>query len=213
VLVADDHPPTRDDVRRALEGAEDIVVCAEASNAAETVQAALETRPDVCLIDINMPGNGIAAVWELSARLPATRIVMLTVSDEEKDLLAALRAGAVSYLTKDVDLQRLPQVLRDVRAGGSAIPRPLVAKLVEQFRGSEPRFRSTAPGVGPESRLTSREWEILALLARNLSTRDVARRLGVEASSVRAHIVSIVRKLGVASRQEAVEYMRGRLRA
>jgi len=208
VLIADDHPPTRDDVRRALTRA-GMTICAEAAHAAEAVREALETRPDVCLLDINMPGNGLAAVWEISARLPTTKIVMLTVSEDENDLFAALRAGAVSYLVKDMDLRELPQALQDVHDGKAAIPPELVARMVERFHGTEPRFRSTAVGdLG--ARLTSREWEILAALAEGQSTREIARKLTLEPSSVRAHITSLVRKLGVANREEAVELMRGR---
>ena len=208
VLIADDHPPTRDDVRRALERA-GVEVCAEASNAAEAVREALDTHPDICLLDINMPGQGVAAVWEISARLPRTRIVMLTVSEDEGDLFAALRAGASSYLVKNIDLRRLPQALQDVHDGKAAIPRELVARMVTRFHGSEPRFRSVeATDFAP--RLTSREWEVLAALGEGLSTRSIAQRLGVEQSGVRAHITSLVRKLGVSNREEAVEMLHGR---
>ena len=211
VLIADDHPPTRDDVRRALERGE-MVVCAEAANAAEAVKLALETQPDVCLLDIRMPGNGVAAVWEINARLPTTKIVMFTVSEDEKDLFACLHAGAVSYLVKDIDLGRLPQALQDVQDGKAAIPRALVARMVERFHGTEPRFRTTAfSQLGP--RLTSREWEVLAALGEGLSTREIARRLGLEASSVRAHIAALVRKLGVADRQAAVDLLHERAEA
>jgi two-component system, NarL family, nitrate/nitrite response regulator NarL len=211
VLIADDHPPTRDDVRRALERA-GLEVCAEAANAAEAVRAALETHPDICLLDLRMPGKGIAAVWEISARLPTTKVVMLTVSEDEADLFAALRAGAASYLVKDIDLRRLPEALRDVHDGKAAIPRALVARMVTRFHGSEPRFRTTEPtALGP--RLTSREWEVLAALGDGLSTRAIAQRLGVEQSGVRAHITSLVRKLGVANREEAVQLLRGRFEA
>jgi DNA-binding NarL/FixJ family response regulator len=212
VLVADDHPPTRDDVRRALARG-GMVVCAEAANAAEAVQAALETRPDICLLDINMPGNGMAAVWEINARLPTTKIVMLTVSEDERDLFAALRAGAASYLVKDIDLRRLPQALYDVHDGKAAIPRTLVARMVERFHGTEPRFRSTTVVSDLGLRLTSREWEVLAALGDRLSTREIALRLGLEPSGVRAHITSLVRKLGVANREEAVELLHGRFEA
>ncbi|MFL5955471.1 MAG: response regulator [Gaiellaceae bacterium] len=208
VLIADDHPPTRDDVRRALVR-DGMIVCSEAANAAEAVRGAIEMRPDLCLLDIRMPGNGLAAVWEISARVPTTKIVMLTVSEDEQDLFAALRAGAESYLVKDIDLTRLAKALRDVHEGKAAIPRALVARMVDRFHGTEARFRTTSVSdLGP--RLTSREWEILAALAEGLSTREIARRLTLETSSVRAHITSLVRKLGVANRGEAVAMMRGR---
>jgi DNA-binding NarL/FixJ family response regulator len=146
VLIADDHAPTRDDVRRALtQGG--LVVCAEAADAARAVQQALETRPDVCLLDVRMPGGGVAAAWEIAARLPTTKVVMLTVSDEDGDLFRALRAGAVSYLLKDSDLAALPQALRDVVEGKAAIPPALVARMVMQFHSNDPRFRTTELGA------------------------------------------------------------------
>jgi len=140
VLIADDHPPTRDDVRRALQRG-GMVVCAEAANAAEAVQSALELQPDVCLLDIRMPGNGVAAVWEINARLPTTKIVMFTVSEDEKDLFACLHAGAVSYLVKDTDLRRLPQALRrfpvrSPREWSSASTAPSRASVRQPSRSS-----------------------------------------------------------------------------
>jgi DNA-binding NarL/FixJ family response regulator len=207
VLIADDHAPTRDDLKRALtEGG--LRVSAVAADAAHAVQQAIETKPDICLLDIHMPGSGVAAAWEIAARLPTTKIVMLTVSEEDADLFGALRAGAVGYLVKDLDLRSLPRALRDVAAGNAAIPRSLVSRMVKQFHTNEPRFRSTeiAPDLGP--RLTSREWEVLAALVEGLSTREIARRLQLKSNSVRVHISSIVKKLGVSGREEAVDFFR-----
>jgi len=207
VLVADDHAPTRDDVRRALtEGG--MSVCAEAAHAAHAVQQALETRPDICLLDIRMPGGGVAAAWEIAARLPTTKIVMLTVSDDDANLFSALRAGAVGYLVKDLDLRSLPRALQDVADGKAAMPRALVARLVKQFHANDPRFRTTEVGTELGPRLTSREWGVLAALADGLSTREIARRLQLKPSGVRAHISALVQKLGVANRDEAVAVFR-----
>jgi DNA-binding NarL/FixJ family response regulator len=203
VLVADDHAPTRDDVRRALtEGG--MIVCAEAAHAAHAVQQALETKPDICLLDLRMPGGGVAAAWEIAARMPTTKIVMLTVSDEDADLFSALRAGAVGYLVKDLDFRLLPRTLIDVAEGKAAIPRSLVTRMVKQFHTNEPRFRTTAVETDLGPRLTSREWDVLAGLAEGLSTRDIARRLQLKPSGVRAHISALVQKLGVADRNEAI---------
>jgi DNA-binding NarL/FixJ family response regulator len=205
VLIADDHAPTRDDVRRALgEGGMD--VCAEAADAAHAVQQALETKPDICLLDIRMPGGGVAAAWEIAARLPTTKIVMLTVSDDDATLFAALRAGAVGYLTKDIDLRTLPRELRDAAEGRAAIPRALVSRMVKQFHGNDPRFRTTAVAGEQGPRLTSREWDVLVGLADGLSTREIGRRLQLKPSGVRAHISAIVQKLGVADREEAIAF-------
>jgi DNA-binding NarL/FixJ family response regulator len=207
VLIADDHAPTRDDVRQALEdGGMD--VCAEAADAAHAVQLALETRPDICLLDIRMPGGGVAAAWEIAARLPTTKIVMLTVSDDDASLFAALRAGAVGYLVKDIDLRNLPRALSDAAEGNAAIPRGLVARMVKQFHGTDPRFRTTAVAGELGPRLTSREWDVLVGLADGLSTREIGRRLQLKPSGVRAHISAIVQKLGVADREEAIAFFR-----
>jgi DNA-binding NarL/FixJ family response regulator len=205
VLIADDHAPTREDVRRALTDG-GLIVCAEASDAPRAVQKALETRPDICLLDVRMPGGGVAAAWEIAARLPTTKVVMLTVSDEDGDLFRALRAGAVSYLTKDVDFDDIPQALLEVAEGKAAIPPALVARMVMQFHSSDPRFRTTEVGTDLGPRLTSREWDVLAGLAEGLSTRDIAKRLQLKPSGVRAHISAVVQKLGVADRREAVEF-------
>jgi len=210
VLIADDHAPTREDVRRALEGDERFSVCAEVADAVETVQAALRERPDVCLLDIRMPGSGLAAAWEILSRLPRVKIVMLTVSEEDTDIFAALRAGAHGYLLKTMNLKRLPDALHGVCFGEAAMPRVLVARVLEQFHGHEPRWRSLAAGETGE-RLTSREWEVLELLAQGRSTAEIAQRLVLSASAVRAHITSIVRKLAVADRAAAAQLFRGRL--
>jgi DNA-binding NarL/FixJ family response regulator len=207
VLVADDHAPTRDDLRRALtEGG--LTVCAEAADAAHAVQQALETRPDICLLDIRMPGGGVAAAWEIAARLPTTKIVMLTVSAADADLFGALRAGAVGYLVKDIDLRVVAGALRDVADGEAAISPELVSRMVKQFHSTEPRFRTTTVAADFGPRLTSREWDVLAALAEGLSTREIARRLQLKSSGVRAHISAIVQKLGVANRDEAIAFFR-----
>jgi DNA-binding NarL/FixJ family response regulator len=191
VLIADDHAPTRQDVRRALDADERFEVCAEVADAAEAVRAAIDVHPDVCLLDIRMPGGGLAAAWEICARLPQTKIVMLTVSDEDNDLFAALRAGAVYR-------------------GEAAMPRPLVARVLEQFRGREPRWRPLVGGDVTHRRLTSREWEVLQLLAQGCSTAEIADKLVLSASAIRAHITSIVRKLEVTDRAAAISLFRKR---
>ena len=208
VLVADDHAPTRQDVRRALDVDERFAICAEVADAAEAVRAAVYNRPDICLLDIRMPGSGLAAAWEIAARLPQAKIVMLTVSDEDSDIFAALRAGADGYLLKTMNLWRLPQALHGVCLGEAAMPRPLVARVLERFRGREPRWRPLVADDTFQHRLTSREWEVLELLAQGSTTSEIADRLVLSASGVRAHITSIVRKLRVPNRAAAIELFR-----
>jgi DNA-binding NarL/FixJ family response regulator len=210
VLIADDHAPTREDVRQALESDERFEVCAVAADAAGAVQAAIRERPDVCLLDIRMPGSGLAAAWEIAARRPQAKIVMLTVSDEDTNLFAALRAGAHGYLLKTMDLRQLPSALHGVCSGEAAMPPELVARVLERFHGREPRRRPLVGNEPAERRLTSREWEVLELLVRGRSTAEIAETLVLSASAVRAHITSIVRKLDVADRAAAVDLFRAR---
>jgi DNA-binding NarL/FixJ family response regulator len=210
VLIADDHAPTRADVRRVLDGDERFEVCAELADAAEAVQAALDEQPDVCLLDLGMPGSGLAAVWEITARLPEARIVILTISDSDASLFSAVRAGARGYLLKTMNLNRLPDALDGVCRGEAAMQRTLMARVLEHFRQREPRWRHTAGTGRTRYRLTSREWEVLELLAQGRSTAEIAEQLVLSSSAVRVHIASIVRKLRVPDRSAAVELFRRR---
>jgi DNA-binding NarL/FixJ family response regulator len=208
ILIADDHPPTRDDVRRALEADGRFEVCAVAGDAAAAVQAAVRERPDICLLDIRMPGSGLAATWEIAGRLPKTRVVILTVSEEDTDLFAALRAGAAGYLLKTMNMTGLPAALYGACTGEAAMPRMLVAHVLESLHGREPRWRQLAASNGPERRLTSREWEVLEMLAQGRSTAEIARKLVISCSAVRVHIAAIVHKLEVADRRAAARLFR-----
>jgi DNA-binding NarL/FixJ family response regulator len=200
VLIADDHAPTREDVRRALETDPRFEVVAEVADAFAAIEDAVRLRPDLCLLDVHMPGGGVAAAWEITGRLPETKIVMLTVSDDQRTLLAALRAGASGYLLKDMDPKRLPHALDDVLRGEAAMPRSLVARLIDEFRDRDPRRRATVAD-GPASQLTSREWQVLDLLRRGLPTSEIARRLVLSPVTVRTHVNSILRKLRVPDRE------------
>jgi len=208
VLVADDHAPTRCDVRQALDGDPRFKVCAEAMDAPRAVQSALRERPDICLLDLRMPGSGLATVWEIRARLPEVKIVIFTVSGSDTDLFAALRLGVHGYLLKTMNLRRLPDALHGVSTGEAVIPRTLVARVLRQFRGGEPSWRQ--PAEGTPWRLTSREWEVLDLLAQDRSTAQIASRLVISASAVRVHVAAITRKLEVPGRAAAVELFRQR---
>jgi DNA-binding NarL/FixJ family response regulator len=203
VLLADNHAPTRSDVTFLLERDGRFCICAEAADAATAIRCARELRPDVVVLDVGLTGSGHAALWEISAGVPDTRIIVLTESRDEKDLFGALRAGAHAYLLKDMNPYRLPEAVYDVYRGSVAFPRSLVALMVEEFREATPRRRQlTADGVG--ARLTSREWQVLEMLSHDLSTADIAARLVLTAGAVRAHIAAIVRKLGVRNRDEAI---------
>lgn len=209
VLIADDHAPTRADIRSILEEDGRFTVVWEAGDAPAAVAAAVEGKPQVCLLDVRMPGGGVAAAWEISARLPDTKIVMLTVSRDDKDLFAALRAGASGYLLKDVAPDRLADALESVLSGESALPGSLVARLVAEFRDRGPRRRTPVSAESTGAQLTSREWQVLELMRQGLTTAQIARRLVVSPATVRSHVAAILRKLRVPDREAALKLFEG----
>lgn len=178
---------------------------AEVGNGKAAVEAVLEHRPEVALLDIHMPGSGIQAAESISALAPETAVVMLTVSKNDEDLFAALRAGAAGYLLKDTDPGRLPLALEGVLNGEAALPRTLVARLMDEFREQGQR-RSSLRSHGRPS-LTSREMEILELLREGLSTKAIGERLFVTPVTVRTHVSSILKKLKVPDRASAIRLM------
>jgi DNA-binding NarL/FixJ family response regulator len=204
VVIADDHPPTRAGVRLSLEEAS-FEVCAEAANAGAAVDACLEHRPDVALLDIHMPGGGINAAGRIASALPETAVVMLTVSRDDADLFQALRAGARGYLLKDIDPSRLGPALQGVLDGEAALPRNLVTRLMQEFRTRDER---PARPRGALATLTSREWETLELMRDGLTTAQIAEQLFVSPVTVRTHVSAILRKLQVADRASAVALAR-----
>lgn len=208
VLVADDHAPTRQGVRLALEG-HGFEICAEAADAAGAVSGARQLRPDLCLLDIRMPGNGISAAAAIANERPETAIVMLTVSRDDDDLFAALRCGASGYLLKDIDPARLREALTAVVSGEARLSGTLVARVIDEFRDREQSGQLPRPRRrGPQ--LTAREWLVLELLRDGLTTAEIAVQLFVEPVTVRGHIASIMRKLRVRSRAEAIRLLEER---
>jgi DNA-binding NarL/FixJ family response regulator len=206
VLVADDHAPTRAGVRASLD-AEGFEVVGEAATSRQAVDMARELQPDVCLLDIHMPGGGISAADELSRLLPDCAVVMLTYSREDDDLFDSLRAGARGYLLKDMDPDRLGPALHGVLAGEAALPRSLVSRVLEEFQGRT-RRRLFTKATRP-TQLTSREWEVMELLRDGLSTEEVAARLFVAPGTVRVHVSSVLKKLRVPDRATAIRILRG----
>lgn len=205
VLVADDPRPMRRLVAESL--ADDgFEVCWEAGDAVGAVEGATTEQPDICLLDIAMPGNGIAAARIISDRVPEARVVMLTASKEVDDFLDALRAGACGYLLKTMSPESFGRALRAVLDGEAALPRELTPALVDGYRH---RRRRRLYVDGQPVRLSEREWEVLELLSEGLSTADIARRTFVAPVTVRSHISSLFRKLRVSSREEAVDRMLG----
>lgn len=201
VVVADDHPPIRMGVRMALaQGGFDVV--GEAADRDGAVEVVLRERPDICLLDISMPGGGIEAAAILAQAAPETAVVMLTVSTSPQDVLAALRCGAKGYLPKETSPARLPAALAGVLKGEAALPRALVGRVLHEFR------HLPDPGEAPVQvagvRLTTRESEILRLLRSGLSTVEIGKRLSLSPVTVRRHISAGMAKLGAADRDEAI---------
>jgi DNA-binding NarL/FixJ family response regulator len=187
-------------VRLSLEEA-GMVIVAEVATAEAAVDAALQHRPDIALLDIHMPGSGIVAAREISRRVPDAAIVMLTVSRDDADLFQALSAGARGYLLKDTDPDRLSLALQGVLDGEAALPRSLTARLVEDFQDRE---RSDHRRRGALAKLTEREWQILELLHDGNDTRQIAAELFVSPVTVRSHVSGILHKLRVPDRAAAV---------
>jgi DNA-binding NarL/FixJ family response regulator len=208
VLIADDHAPTRAGVRMALER-DGIEVCAEVTNASDAVDAAMRERPDLCLLDVHMPGGGPSAASKITSSLPSTLVLMLTVSRDNEDVLESLRRGAIGYLLKDMNPASLPVAVRAALGGEGVLPRSLAAGLIEEFR-RRPETRRPSGQPRDQPALSSREWEILELLAEGARTAEMAERLFLSQVTVRRHISSILSKLGVSSREEAVKLLRDR---
>jgi DNA-binding NarL/FixJ family response regulator len=208
VLIAAREESRRAEISAALRDATDFQVCAQAADAAAAVDEALRARPDLCLLEIRLPGFGLSAAWEITARLPSTKFVVLGEADDEAGLFRALRAGASGYLDEQLSPEGLRRTLRGVMAGEAAIGRRLVARMAERFRDASPSRRTPLASMDG-ARLTAREWEVLELLHRNLSTADVAERLGVSPVTVRSHVAAIVHKLGVSDRDAAIGVLDG----
>lgn len=205
VVVADDHTPTRSGVREVLEE-DGFQIVAEASTAQGAVAAAVEHKPEVCLLDLNMPGGGIRAAAEISKAVPSAAIVILTVSRSDDDLFEALTAGAMGYLLKDTDPDHLPVALRSVLAGEAALPPTLAARLVKEFR-SRAKRRVLPQVRGRDVELTQKEWQVLDGMREGLSTREIADQMFVGPATVRSHVSGILKKLAVPDREAALRLL------
>ncbi|MGH2839855.1 MAG: LuxR C-terminal-related transcriptional regulator [Solirubrobacteraceae bacterium] len=209
VLIAEPDAPTRAGIRLALE-AEGFEICAEPVDASTATEIAVRERPDVCLIDEDLSGGALVAVDSIYRRLPSTKLVILTESEEPKSLFAGVRAGAAGYVRKDLDPARLPATIRGVVDGEAALSRRLTFHVLETLRTRE-RGRSapTTPG-GPS--MTDRELEVLELMTEGLSTSQISGRLAIAEVTVRRHVSAAVAKLGVADRAAAIAVLTGRSR-
>ncbi|UMG94657.1 response regulator transcription factor [Nocardioides sp. TF02-7] len=180
-----------------------IEVVGEASDGTEGTDLAIRSAPDVVLLDVRMPKqSGIEACVAIKEALPTTKIVMLTSSDEEADLYEAVKSGASGYLLKDSSIEEVAQGIRVVAEGQSLISPSMAAKLIDEFKTMSKPERAS----GPALKLTDRELEVLRLVAKGLSNRDVAQRLAISENTVKNHVRNMLEKLQLHSRMEAVMY-------
>ena len=195
LLIADDHPVVRDGLRGMLAGEADFEVVGEAASGVEAVRLAERERPDVVLMDLQMPEmDGATATAEIAARFPGTRVLVLTTFDADADILRAVEAGATGYLLKDTPRERLFPAIRAAARGETVLAPTVATRLVSRMRGR----------AAPEEALTSREVEVLELVARGSSNADIAAALFISEATVKTHLLHVFAKLGVDDRTAAV---------
>jgi two-component system nitrate/nitrite response regulator NarL len=213
VLVVDDHTLFRRGLISLLAGDARFQVVAEAGDANEAHQRAAQTQPDVILLDNHMPGvNGVDALSGFRTRAPRARVLMLTVSEDERDLSAALRGGACGYLLKTMDSEMLAAAILRTVAGESVVSPEMTSKLVSAFQAGQGASLPAPPAADPDPihSLSPREREILGLIAKGASNKEVARALDIAEATVKIHVQHILRKLNLGSRVQAAVYLTGR---
>ena len=199
MVIADDHAVVRAALQTALETS-GVSVCAAVGDGPAAIDAVRSERPDVCLLDLHMPGNGLVAARRIAAEMPDTAVVMLTVADDDETLFESVRAGVAGLLPKDMDLDRLGPTLEGVVRGEAAFPRTVVSRLLDRFEDLSRSTRRSVPGR-PAVQLTSREAEVVDLLREGLTTAQMARRLFVSPATIRTHVASALRKFGARDRE------------
>ena len=206
ILIVDDHPLTRDALAGLL-AHNGFDVVGQAGSGEEAIARARELRPDLVLLDLSMPNmDGLTALPKLRDAAPDAEIVVLTASEEESNLLGAIRAGAAGYLLKSEPPERIVAFLRGVVQGEAALSGAVARRLLDQVR--EGGSRTTVPDLVAQA-LSARELEVLLLLDRHLGTDEIAVRLFISEHTVRSHVKSLLGKLGVSSRREALEKLAG----
>jgi DNA-binding NarL/FixJ family response regulator len=203
VMLVDDHIFWRRGVKQIIDDQPDMEVAAEAGNGEEAVARAISVRPDIILMDVNMPKmSGVQATRAIVDAIPDIRIVMLSVSDTDDNLFESLKAGAVGFLSKDVDPEEVTKSVRSTLQGESTLSKFLAARLVRYIQ----RGGLEQPRKAP-SNLTEREEEILRLIARGARDREIAEQLYISESTVKKHVQNVLRKLQARNRVEAVSYL------
>jgi DNA-binding NarL/FixJ family response regulator len=205
ILIVDDHPLTREALSSLLRAhGFDVIGCA--SDGEEAIGAAARLRPDLILLDLSMPGlDGLSALPRLRDAAPESEVVVLTASGTEENLLSAIRAGAAGYLLKTEPPERIAAFLDGVVDGEAALSGQIARRLLEQVRHGNGRNSGVPDAIA--SALSARELEVLLLLDEHLGTDEIAHRLFISEHTVRSHVKSLLRKLGVSSRREALEQL------
>ena len=198
VAIVDDHPLLREGVAATLAAQPGIEVVAQGASVADAVRIAAERLPDIVLLDVSMPGGGLAAAREIAATAPVIKIVMLTVSEDEEDVAAALRAGARAYVLKGIAARELVGILRAVAAGEVYVTPSLASSLLVEMAAP-----GRHPAGGPLQTLTERERQILERVADGDSNKEIAALLGLSEKTVKHHMTNILQKLQVRNRVEA----------
>jgi two-component system response regulator DegU len=203
ILIADDHPLFRQGIKQILELEKDITVIAQASNGSEAIQLAMEHKPDVILMDINMPGTGgLQAIEEIKAENIESRIIVLTIHEDREYLIKTLQMGAEGYVLKDAEPSVLIDAIRSVYLGQSYIQPTMTKELVREFN----RLTLQAREKRGENRLTAREREVLMLIAEGMINKEIASKLYISEKTVKNHVSNIFKKLNVSDRTQAAIY-------
>lgn len=200
IVIVDDHPLFRDGVIQTLQAEADVEIVGQGTTAAEAVRLAGELLPDIILLDITIPGGGLAAAQSIAAAVPVTRIVMLTASAAEEDVLTALKAGARGYILKGVSGDELIKIVRDVYSGEAYVTPALAASLLSEMR-DKPVWQK--PESSPLDELTEREKQILEGVAAGLSNKEIAQQLYLSEKTIKHYMTNILQKLQVRNRVEA----------
>lgn len=210
ILVVDDHTLFRRGLTALLARAPGLEVAADAGDAGEALRKAQALQPDLVLLDNHLPGvTGIDAIPSLRQAAPAAKVVLLTVSEDEQDLAAALRAGASGYLLKTMEAEELVTSIRRVMGGASVIAADMTTKLVAAYQGAASAADAAAGVVvsarpmDPIDSLSPRERDILIGIAHGDSNKQIARTLGIAETTVKVHVQSVLRKLNLSSRVQA----------
>ncbi len=203
VLIADDHTMLRQGLKQILELECDIEVIAQASNGSEAIQLAKEHRPDVILMDINMPGiNGLQAIKQIKDEKLTSKIIVLTIHEDREYLFKTLQMGAEGYVLKDAEPKALVDAIRNVHSGRSYIQPNMTMELVREFN----RVTLHEKDRHNENNLTSREIEVLELIAEGMINKEIAKALYISEKTVKNHVSNIFRKLNVSDRTQAAIY-------